>query len=266
MAGLRADHADFSQILSLLSREVSRLGEEPRRTLPLLREAFQFITLYFDDYHHPREDVLYEQLSRRSKRNAHLLSTLRHEHRRGTLMSRRLLSEIHERMNADPGAGLDTLAEDIDHFVDQARAHIEREERLMYSQATGVLRDKDWQEINRTSPVPDRQIGLHQGARRYPLLARYFQAERPLVVPSGSPMAWLHLDRASARYGNFVGRIVQTCLMTGRQNAEAIRLTVQTVRALCTPRLPAAYAAAVRTQYSRDLEIVKRWSEEWRDI
>jgi hemerythrin-like domain-containing protein len=266
MAGLRADHADFTQILSLLSRELSGLGNTPRRSLPLLCEAFQFITLYFDDYHHPREDVLYEQLGLRSKRNAKLLVALRHEHRRGTLMSRRLLSEIHERLHTRPIDSFDSLAADVDRFVDQSRAHIEREERLMYSQATAALKDKDWRVIESAAPLASSQIPLKHSGRRYPLLARYLEAGRSRLVPSGSPVAWLHLDKAGETYGNFVGRIVQTVLMTRRQNQEAVQLAMRTMRAVCTPRMPSAYAEAVWSQCGRDVEMIKRWSQEWREL
>ena len=78
-------------------------------------------------------------------------------------------------------------------------------------------------------------------------------------------MERLRLDKASAAYGHWVGRLVQALMMTRRHNAEAREFAVRTVRTLCTPRSPADYAAAVRGECLRDLEEIRRWASEWRD-
>jgi hemerythrin-like domain-containing protein len=133
MTELRNDHGDYSRILSLLSGQIERLPRMPRRTLPLLRDAFEFITAYIDASHHSREDVLYERLARHYRRSARILAHLRQEHSRGLLASRRISAEIAELTRAPHRARLAALARAIDNFVEEARGHISREERIMYS-------------------------------------------------------------------------------------------------------------------------------------
>jgi hemerythrin-like domain-containing protein len=267
MAGLRADHAQYSRILSLLSREVSQLSVATARTLPLLREAFQFVTLYLDAYHHPREDVLYDRLARRSKRSAAVLAKLQHEHRRGTLMSKRIFSEIHELTQSATESRLTSLGGDIDLFVDQSRDHIAREERLMYSQAMQILSDKDWRAIELAAPQTDPKIGLDHGGRRYPLLAEYFRSAAPRLVPGEATgmVERLGLERAGAVYGEFVGRTIEAIILAGRQNREALQLAYRSVRSLCILGSPQKYADAVRSTYRQDVGTLTRWTREWRE-
>jgi hemerythrin-like domain-containing protein len=267
LSDLRDDHAKYSKILSLLSREVTRLGDAPRRSLPLLRESFQFITRYLDDYHHPREDILFEQLARRSRSRMKLLAALRHEHRRGTLMSRRIASEIHEVLHSRRDGRLERLGRDVDRFVDQSRSHIGREERLMYSGASRTLTEKDWRTIESAAPTPDPVLALDGLRGQYPLLTRYFESSHPRYVPGESRGLTdrLRLDKAGATYGHWVGRLVQTLMISHRHRAEAVNLTVRTVRTICTPRLPGDYAVAVYDQCGHDLREIRRWTQEWRE-
>ena len=269
LAALRADHADYSRILSLLSREVSRLGEAAEATLPLLQEAFQFITLYLDTSHHPREDVMYERLAARSKRNARVLVALRHEHRIGTLISRRIFSQIHELLRESTPGRLSKLEKDVDRFVDQSRDHIAREERLMYSQATNVLSERDWRAIEAAAPPSNPRISLaHGGGRSYPVLARYFSSTAsPYLVPgeTGRLTEALGLDEAVDQYGRFVGGAVEAAILAGRQSREAVDLALQSARAVCTPRLPGTYAAALRAAFRLDVATLSRWAGEWRE-
>jgi hemerythrin-like domain-containing protein len=267
MAELRADHAEYSRILSLLSREVSQLVDLPRRTLPVVREAFKFIIDYLDRYHHPREDVLYEHLARRSKRHARTLAKLRREHQRTAVASQRIHNTIQELSSAAEPCLLASVVTDVDRFVDQAREHIDREERIMYCGAAHVLSRKEWRAIEAAASEYERRSSLkHAGERSYPLLANYFRSSTPHRVAGNSTqlVEHLRLDEAGAAYGNFVGRAIETVFLAYRQNREAVELAFESMRMLCTPRLPSAYADVVRMVYRSDVDAVSRWTDEWR--
>jgi hemerythrin-like domain-containing protein len=267
MRSLRADHADYSQVLSLLSREVRHLAERVPSTLRLLREAFEYITLYLDTHHHPREDVLYERLALRSRRHARALATLRLEHRIGTSLSQRIASALDELLEGGLRGRLARLEEDIDRFIEEARNHIVREERLMYSRATAILTREDWRDIERAAPLSDARIGLVQGgAQRYPLLSRYLRKNAPphVVLSDEASLAeGLGLDKAGELYGTLVGGTIEAVALTARQQREALHLVLRSFRVLCTPRAPARYLGAMSAMYRTDTDALRRWIGEW---
>lgn len=264
---LRADHVDYSRLLSLLSREVSQLVDSPRRTLPLIREAFTFIIDYLDRHHHPREDVLYATLARRSSRHARVLTRLRREHQNTALLSQRIYDRLHELASTADPCQLARVAANIDRFVDQSREHIDREEQIMYCGASHVLSRKEWRAIEAGASEYVRRSSLkHGGERTYPLLANYFRSSTPYRVADTSTqlVEQLRLDAAGAAYGNFVGRAIETVFLAVRHNREGLDLALASLRMLCTPRLPAAYADAIRMVYRSDVDALSRWTAEWR--
>jgi hemerythrin-like domain-containing protein len=267
MAELRLDHADYSRVLSLLSREVSHLAHSPRRRLPLIREAFKFVVDYLDRYHHPREDVLYESLARRSKRHGRVLVKLRREHCRKARVSQHIYDAIQELSSTAEPRKLANVAAALDRFVAQSRDHIDREERIMYSGAARVLSSRDWLAIEAAAPQYNRLCSLRQADEsNYPLLASYFRSSAPYrVAGDGTQLVeHLRLDKAGAAYGNLVGRAVETVFLAFRQNHEALELAFESMRMLCTPRPPLAYADAIRMVYRSDVNAVSRWTDEWR--
>jgi len=59
---LRQDHRNIAMMLDLLERESSRIydGEEP--DYELLHDVMQYMTVYPDTVHHPKEDRIYAEL------------------------------------------------------------------------------------------------------------------------------------------------------------------------------------------------------------
>jgi len=268
MAELRADHGEYSQILLLLSREVDHLIEAPRRILPLLREALQFVTQYLDAHHHPREDILYGRLARRSKRKVRLLASLRHEHQYAARMSRRIFDEIDGLEQSHTTNRLTTLKDHVNRFVDLSREHIGTEERVMYSQVTQALSEQDWRAILAAAPDHAARSSIrHDAGRSYPLLAHYFRGSGPHLLRGDSAglMERMGLHAAGAAYGHLVGRTLEAAILVGRQNGEAVRLALTSIRTLCTPRAPTAYAKAVRAAYQSDAATIARWVREWKE-
>ncbi len=263
---LRADHALYSRILSMISREVNELPSNPRPTLALLVEAFEFIVAYFDGYHHAREDELYRQLARHSRSSANLLAALGSEHERGVQASGRILGQLRELARTSEQSRLHGLVAQVDGFVSEARAHIGLEERLMYSQRLRILSAADWRSIESQAPTPEPSMHLERSESRYPLLWRYLGAGGPRYVPGSTHgvLDDLGIDTAGAAYGHIVGRGVETIMLAGGQAREAASLVLLTARILLTPRLPFSYLKAARRLAHRNVGSLRRWGDEWR--
>ena len=102
MHSLRQEHARLSQLLTLLSRECSELEREPQAVVPVLREALQYVVQHTNVHHHPREEVLFEQLARRSPQHRELRDALEREHEAAVRVGLSKLRAL-EQLDESPG-------------------------------------------------------------------------------------------------------------------------------------------------------------------
>ncbi|MGB5247082.1 MAG: hemerythrin domain-containing protein [Woeseia sp.] len=61
---LRQDHNNMRLLLDLLEREASTLFEGNEPDYEMLHDILQYMTTYPDAVHHPKEDLLYEEIRR----------------------------------------------------------------------------------------------------------------------------------------------------------------------------------------------------------
>jgi hemerythrin-like domain-containing protein len=209
LRSLRQEHARLSQLLTLLSRESAELEREPRAVVPLLREALQYVVQHTNVHHHPREEVLFEQLARRSPQHRELRDALEREHEatvRAGLSKLRALEQL-DSSQAPSMEELASLALAIDRFARGMRDHIVREEEILYSGAERLLEASDWRNVEPLRETPD-PLGAKGGRNPYPKLRAYFsEAERRTHGALPSTFERLHLDEALDRFGDGVAWI-----------------------------------------------------------
>jgi hemerythrin-like domain-containing protein len=202
---LRQEHARLSQLLTLLSRECSELERDPQAIAPLLREALQYVVQHTNIHHHPREEILFEQLARRSPQHRELRDALAHEHEatfRVCEAKLRALEQVasQQRPSAEE---LASLARAVDRLAREMRDHIVREEEILYSGAERLLEASDWRDVESLRETPDP---LSAGDRsRYPKLRAYFrEPERRTHGNPASVFERLGVDEAFERFGDGV--------------------------------------------------------------
>jgi hemerythrin-like domain-containing protein len=188
MHSLREEHALISQLLTLLSRECSELERDSRKALPLLREALQYLVYHTNVHHHPREEVLFEHLARRSPRHRKLRDALAREHESTVSVGEAKLRAVEraEGARALPAQELASLAYGIDRFTRELRDHILREEEILYSGAEQLLEPGDWLDLQSLRETPDPLEAL-DGKNAYPQLRAYFRESERRI--HGSPLS-----------------------------------------------------------------------------
>lgn len=172
LAGLRGDHARFSRVLSMLSRDARRLENEPEKVLPLYREAVDYIVDFQNVHHHPREEIMFARVAENALELKPTATRLTREHNTMDRIGRELLGLL-DRITTDAGGrrARRQLAKKLEKFAREMRAHINQEEELLYSQVWTELTESDWQELVATE-IPNDPLGRSAG-ERYPLLTRY---------------------------------------------------------------------------------------------
>ena len=77
---LKADHHNIACILKAIEAELDKAEAGSQPDYELVTHAMRYMTEYPDVLHHPREDVLFEQLRREDPELEHVVEKLQHEH------------------------------------------------------------------------------------------------------------------------------------------------------------------------------------------
>jgi hemerythrin-like domain-containing protein len=157
---LRQEHADIARLLDLVEQQVD--GEDAP-DYGLLHEIAEYCLTYPDQYHHPKEDLIYQALCRHDPRATPAIADLEAEHEELTVLTREFETVI-ERARAkaadgDPRAS-DGLKQMARAFLDYYRQHIDQEESLFFPDAERMLGPEEWAEIE--AQVSDPTDPLHR--------------------------------------------------------------------------------------------------------
>ena len=140
LRALRREHANLVQLLELVDREFD--GRETP-DLVLLRGILDYFLTYPDQYHHPKEDLIYRALCRHDPALAPVIGDLEAEHEELAIATREV-SDALDRACRD-GAGSETGMRRLGRaFVDLYREHMIKEEREFFSEAERCFTTEEW--------------------------------------------------------------------------------------------------------------------------
>ena len=161
-----ADHVYFRRLLDLLEKQLDVFhgGDQPNYELML--DIIHYLRRFSDQLHHPREDVAFVCLARRSPQMTLPLARLHQEHRVIAHAGEQLEKSL-EQVTAGSiveRAGIEALAAT---YLVYYRSHIAQEEKDVLPVAARVLTAEDWDAVRRASTAPEepfrelrRQIAL----------------------------------------------------------------------------------------------------------
>ncbi len=140
---LRLEHRNLSQLLGLLEDQVSAAAAGAPLDGDLLTLACEYFSDYPDQCHHPKEDLLYELLSRRDPGSCAGLKNIAVEHVRLHELTEKL-GEAVRRLREAPQAGQREAREVIRDFTRRYRQHMREEEHRFFPLAEKHLSGEDW--------------------------------------------------------------------------------------------------------------------------
>ncbi len=140
---LRQEHADLARLLDMVEAQLSGDGAPD---FALLTGILDYFLTYPDQYHHPKEDLIYRTLCRHDARLGPVIDDLKAEHEELAIATREF-SEALEPARRDgeaPGAGVRRLARS---FVEAYRRHMDKEEHRFFPEALRTLTPEEWADI-----------------------------------------------------------------------------------------------------------------------
>ena len=142
IAALKEEHASMRALLDLVEREVQR-PEGP--DFGLLHEVMTYCRTYPDQFHHPKEDLIYRAICRHDPRATPAIDDLEAEHEELAIASQEF-SDLVEAAAAsgETPEGFQPFAL---AFVAQYRQHIAKEDAEFFPSALEILGPEEWREL-----------------------------------------------------------------------------------------------------------------------
>jgi len=158
---LQIDHGKMAKLLDLIEQQATNMARHDPVNYRLLESAFDYLSSYPDQCHHPKEDLVYRKLLRRCPDMAESLSDLVKEHEKLAHLTRNVLLAVGESRQAPPAAN-DGLARQLIEFLDFYRHHMLMEDQHFFPVALQRLSQDDFAEIDftlfdRPDPLLDRK-------------------------------------------------------------------------------------------------------------
>ena len=158
-----AEHLRFSSLLDFIEEQMAEFHEGGDPDYELLRDVVHYLHHYADQYHHPREDVAFGLMIRRSPGLRVPVLTLLQEHRVLAAVGETLLDYLEDILE-DVMIQRSTIEAAASTYLVYYRHHLALEEREIVPRAAELLTPEDWAAVAAAvSAVPDPVFGNDVG-------------------------------------------------------------------------------------------------------
>ena len=139
---LREEHRNIEELLLVLEQELNVFDRNEQPDYEILQAVISYFQDYPDCCHHPKEDMIFEELKARDPVAAGSVGDLEAEHQnegkrlqRVAQMIRSILTH-HEVLRP-------TFDDIMRDFIEHERKHMEMEERVLFPAAVNALQPED---------------------------------------------------------------------------------------------------------------------------
>lgn len=186
------EHKYVLRLLPLLETEADNIRQKVAVDYECLEDVMHYMVNFPDRYHHPKEDLIFQRMSKQSADVANAVSRLEKDHKAMALQASKLYEKIREIKDKPSRAGAIKLADDLTKYAVSLRNHMTLEEREVLKPANYSLKESDWQEIdNAIAPVVDPIFGQAVTERYVTLMKRYINDFNSVYASGSFPIKLL---------------------------------------------------------------------------
>lgn len=144
----------------------ARSGDNP--DFELVDEIMRYMTVYPDAVHHPKEDVVYDELKRSGADLAEGLDDVLAEHREIAALGTTLRDDV-EAINAGAAVRREHFVRDASEYVQRLREHMQWEEEDLFKRVDKMLGENAFRiDVERFQHIKDPvfELEVESGFRR----------------------------------------------------------------------------------------------------
>lgn len=131
---LREDHGNLRLLLDLLESESDAITVDDEPDFELLHDIMQYMTVYSDAVHHPKEDLVYDLISKHDAAGAEGLDRIGPDHRDIAMLGTALRTDI-DAVISGTAVTRQKLYSDLRDYVTKMRRHMRWEEDELFLKA-----------------------------------------------------------------------------------------------------------------------------------
>jgi len=144
---LLEEHRNIKTLLHVLEQELKLFDKADQPDYQIFQAIIEYFQTYPENYHHPKEDVVYKKLELRDPALAKRIGDVEAEHEIETTRLREFAQAV-EDILGERELPRQTFHDVVHDFIEHQRLHMEKEERLLFPAAVKSLRPEDWAEID----------------------------------------------------------------------------------------------------------------------
>ena len=194
MRTLRAEHRHMGTVLNLFSDQLDALEAGEFVDTHVVYEIMDYITNWPDQFHHPREDIIYARVAKISPKAADEVNTLQRDHDATTKRGKDLLkiiarwreNEVKSTMVVKHGRA----------YISHIYEHMNVEEKVVFPHIEAQLTLEDWRELEQENSLQAVSSPIFGTAveREYRNLARNLRRSVRRKVEEGVLVEWVSIE------------------------------------------------------------------------
>lgn len=168
---LREDHRNMARLLDLVEKELLTVERGETPDLELLHDIMQYMIIYSDAIHHPREDVVYNEMRAADPELSAGLEQVESDHQAIAELGLALRNDIGA-MKSGVEIRRDRVLADTVDYVRKLRRHMDWEEKDLFKRADRLAESDhppiDLSTLNLVDPVfGDVSHGVFDNLRQH---------------------------------------------------------------------------------------------------
>ena len=169
---LADEHRYVDSLLTIIAEQTHALGGDGEVDFDILHDALHYMAHYPDDFHHPREDLIFDRLSRRDLSSRADVAFLLDDHLKLHRRSASLFQAVQDIVNGkEPDRA--ALKTDLESYVSEYRKHMSFEEGRVFENARSLLTESDWAAVEAEEKYIDDPLFGNRVQKEYVKLANY---------------------------------------------------------------------------------------------
>ena len=144
---LRQDHRNMQKLLDVIAVEFDLFKTGGSPDYELLNSALRYCLHYPELYHHPKEDVIYQQMRDTTPQALTGMGNLEKAHSILSDLVRRVMAMV-QRIENEAEFSRPEVSALMEEFLDTYRNHIAMEEDVFFPAAEACLSQDDWAEVD----------------------------------------------------------------------------------------------------------------------
>ncbi|HED13792.1 MAG TPA: hypothetical protein ENI62_09105 [Gammaproteobacteria bacterium] len=148
---LHHDHQNISRLLQVLWQQISRPDHDQRPDYEVLRDIMLYMCQYTDLFHHPQEELIFQQLLQYSPELAPTIEILTDQHQALVQQSKKLQETLQAAIHQF--VLWDDLQSALTEYATLLQHHMDLEDQQILPAVKHRLNAQDWQEIEERSRI-----------------------------------------------------------------------------------------------------------------